>query len=242
MDDFQKLIGSLPDPEVDTLPPYVEFTPEAQERAQEDRKEKRQYLNPKTDTERKVKYVLTQSPLFDATLKKDGDWITIAGGREIWQKKDADYVGGVLCPGMVKRIVLYVEVKGVSPGNNFQLARLDRRTKPNKPSQHEKLCDKYADGNLVWLAIGWWDARKGTKPIPVVTGKRTRNAWLMSDIAFMISLIPWGDWLNIVLPELGERRSIRQRDREILGDYAIYKHGRRWVLSHTHWAKLYGRR
>ena len=128
MNDLQALIDSLPDPEVDTLPPYVEFTPEAQEQAKEDRREKRQYLKPKTDTEQKVKYVLTKSPLFDATLKKDGDWITVAGGREIWQKKTSDYIGGVLYPGTVQRMVLYVEVKGVSPGNNFPNAESGKHT------------------------------------------------------------------------------------------------------------------
>ena len=242
MNDFQKIIDSLPDPEVDTQPPYVEFTPEQQEQAKQDRREERRYLNPKTDTEQKVKYVLTQSPLFDATLKKDGDWITIAGGREIWQKKDADYTGGVLCPGMVKRMVLYVEVKGVSPGNRFNLARLDRRTNPKKKSQHEKLCDKYADGNLVWLAIGWWDARKGTKFVLLDTQKRSRKAWLLSDVALTISLIPWGDWLNMILPELGNRRSIGQKQREMLISYDISIQGRRWTLASGHWAGLYARR
>jgi hypothetical protein len=242
MDDFQKLIDSLPDPEIDTLPPYVEFTPEAQERVKKDRREKRRYLNPKTDTEEKVKYVLTKSPLFDATLKKDGDWITVAGGRDIWQKKISDYIGGVLCPGMVQRMVLYVEVKGVSPGNNFQLSRLDRRTKPNKPSQHEKLCDVYADGNLVWLAIGWWDARKGMESVTIDTRNRSRKAWLMADVFLQISLIPWGDWLNMILPEIEPRRSIRQKDRDMLSSYLIYKCGHRWDLASGHWAGMYARR
>ena len=242
MDNLQAFLDSLPDPETDTLPHYVEFTPEQQERAKRDKGEKRQLLNPKIDTEEKVKYVLTKSPLFDATLKKDGDWKTVVGGREIWQKKTADYIGGVLVPGAVRRMVLYVEVKGVSPGNAFNLSRLDRRKNPKQKSQHEKLCDVYADGNLVWLAIGWWDALPGTEPVMVQKKKREYKAWCKEDVALTISLIPWGDWLNMVLPEIEPRRSIGQKQRDLLRSYGIFVHNRRWMLAPGHWAGLYARR
>jgi len=225
MDD---LIATLPDPKKDKMPPRVGFSEEGYKQAIEDNKRKSLYLNPKTDTEKKVKYVLKS--LIGADLAKDGDWITVVGGREVWQKKVADYSGGIPYGGGV--LALYVEVKGISPGKNFQLARLDKRNNPKQPSQHEKLTKAHKLGYLTWLALGFWDAKHFAKPVMEERKGRKYTKWIRGELRLTIYLIDWGIWLNL-LSEL-KGRSLKQKDRAMMEDMSIYKVNR-WTIHHNHW-------
>lgn len=230
---IEDLIQNLPDPEKDERPPPVTFTKEGYEQAQKDKAEKRSYLNPKNDTEKRVKYVLNK--LLGADLTKDGDWVTVAGGRNVWQKKISDYVGGIPLEGNM--LAVYVEVKGISPYKNFQLARLDKRNNPRQPSQHEKLTDAWERGYKVWLALGFWDAKPHAVPVMHLKKGRQYTKWYRAELDLVIYLIDWGMWLNVILPELGDRRSLRQKDRPMIRDAAIYKDGRKWELHPQHWLR-----
>lgn len=228
---IEDLIQSLPDPEKDEMPPRVGFTKEGYEQAMADKAQKRAFLNPKKDTETRVKYVLNK--LLGTDLTKDGDWVTVAGGRDVWQKKISDYVGGIPVGGSM--LALYVEVKGVSPYRNFQLGRLDKRNNPSQPSQHEKLTTAMEKGYTVWLALGFWDAKPHAVPVKQFKNGRQYTKWYRVELDLVIYLIDWKMWLNVVLPELGDRRSLRQKDRQLVRDAAIYKNGNRWELHPQHW-------
>jgi hypothetical protein len=123
---------------------------------------------------------------------------------------------------------LFVEVKGISPGQHFQLARLDRPNKEGERSQHDKLTEKYQNGDLVWLALGWW--LKKDRNIEKVDGK-----WCRDELDLVVSLIDWGHWLNEVLPNL-KWRHVKYRNRDLLGGL-IYKSGSSWCLAEDHWWK-----
>ncbi len=220
--DLKEWIRNLPDPHTDKKPPAATISADGLARA----RQKRKFLRVGRDTEKAVKYILCDSPLFGADLKKDGDWLTVAAGRRIFQKKTADYEGGIILPRDNRMSRLFVEVKGTSPGQHFQLARLDRPNKEGERSQHDKLTEKWEEGNLVWLALGWWLAKPGTEK---VDGK-----WLREDLDLEVYLVDWGHWLN-VLQDL-KYRHIKHRNCNILGG-RIYKRGNVWALSHDHWWK-----
>lgn len=227
MNDWDDL--NLPDPERDPLPPRVGFTPEGAAQAQRDKEFKKSLLNTKTDTERGAKYIL-EGRLFGGSFRKDGDWVTLPNGREVYQKKISDLVGSVPYPTR-PNAACYVEVKGVSPGQGFSFSKLDRPNNPNRPSQHEKLNAQWEHGDLVWLFIGWWDS--DVEPIMVKQGSRTLRKFRKADTEMTGTLLRWDDWLEIYNNH--NRRSIRQRDRYLLDDYRIYKVGNRWVLDDNHW-------
>lgn len=231
MDAFEKLVDSLPVPGVDERPPYVEMTERERRMAVEAKWEARALLNPKTDTEKRVKYVLES--LLGMKLRKSGDMRTTAGGREFWQKEVADYVG--YTPGPDKNYHTYVEVKGISPGGkSFSFGRLDRRNNPRQPSQDEKLTEAWGHGNLVFLAIGLWFADHHSQSTKVKRGSRKVTKWYRDDLKLEIWLIPWDRWKRHV--EGTKRRSIT---RMILGnefgDCHIFKDNNRWILGPDHW-------
>lgn len=233
--ELQMLVDNLPDPERDEKPPPVGFSEEDLAKIKADKAYERQFLNVKNDTEKKVKYVLKS--LMGAQLSKDGDYITIAGGRQVWQKKIADYMGGIPHPDG-GYIFSYIEVKGVSPGNNFQLSRLDRRTNPKQPSQHEKLTKAWKDGFDVWLALGFWDAIDDARP--VIENRKGRNykRWKKEDVELTIYVIPWFAWVKDILPQL-KYRSLRQKDRDLIEGMAIYKEYNRWTMHPDHWLRTF---
>lgn len=230
---------NLPIPGVDPMPPRVEMTDEQKAKAKADKKAKRQFLNVKTDTEKRVKYVLEK--LLGADLRKDGDWATLPGGQQIWQRKVSDFSGGVcLSPG-APRSSVFVEVKGCAPGSDFSLARLDRPQRKGAPSQSQRLSEKHEEGYLVWLAIGWWYALKSaTKPIIEERKGRTYTKWEKDSVGLEIDLVPWDIWEVRILPALARRktaqRTLRRRDRDLTGDCRIYK-VKKWELAPTHWFK-----
>jgi hypothetical protein len=221
--DLKEWIQNLPVPGVDEKPPEVTLSAQDMIKV----KNKRKLLRVGRDTERAVKYILCDSPLFGADLKKDGDWLTVAGGHKVFQKKTADYQGGIMLPDTLIRSSLFVEVKGVSPGYHFQLSRLDRPNKEGSKSQHEKLTEKWEEGDLVWLAIGWW-LRKDPS-VEKVNGK-----WNRDDLDLEVSLVDWGDWLDVL--QTLKYRHIKHRDSNALGG-KIYKKGNVWALSENHWWK-----
>lgn len=225
---WDELVASLPDPTKDKLPPRVEFTPQGEQKALADKAFKKSLLNTKSDTERQAKYIL-EGRLFGGNFRKDGDWVTLPGGRQVYQKKVSDLVGGV--PLTTPNALCYVEVKGVSPGRNFPFSALDRPNNPNRPSQFEKLNIEWERGNLVWLFIGWWDS--DAQPIIVEHGSRKVSKWFKKDCEMTGTLLRWCDWLEIYNNHT--RRSLRQRDRHLLDDYRIIKEGGRWLLDDNHW-------
>jgi hypothetical protein len=229
MIDWDKHVADLPDPTRDALPPRVGFTPEGALQAEKDRMFKMSLLNTKSDTEELAKYIL-EGRLFGGNFRKDGDWVTLPNGREVYQKKVSDLVGGIPLATRPNAHT-YVEVKGVSPGQGFAFSRLDKRNNPRQPSQHEKLMVEWELGNLVWLFIGWWDS--DVEPIMVERGSRKVRRWYKKDCEMTGTLLRWGDWLDIYNNH--KRRSIRQRDRHLLDDYRIRKIGRRWTLDAHHW-------
>lgn len=227
--DLDKHIASLPDPTRDPMPPRVDFTPEGALQAKEDRALKQALLDTKKDTERLARYIL-ESHLFDGSFRKDGDWVTLPSGREVYQKKVSDLVGGIPFPDRPNALC-YVEVKGVSPGRSFAFSRLDKRNNPRQPSQQEKLYAEWEKGNLVWLFIGWWDSPE--QPISYKQGSREVSKWYREDCEMTGTLLRWSDWLEIYHNH--KYRSIRQKDRHLLRDYRITKIGGRWLLDNNHW-------
>lgn len=228
---IEELASNLPVYGVDSVPHAVSMSAESAEMAEHDKKFFAQFLDPKNDTEQRVKYVL--SSLFGMKLKKDGDYVTIAGGRQVWRKKVSDYVG--YTPAKKHNWLTYVEVKAVSPGNNFNLSRLDRTGNPDGITQHERLSKVSNDGNLVLLAIGWWFPRHESVPTLVSRDGIQRVYWPKKDVYLEIDLIMWPDWLEL-LSGL-DRRSIRPKDREsYMHDCKIMQgpHGR-WFINDAHW-------
>ena len=230
MTDFDKLLASLPTPGIDERPPYVEMDADQKRRAAMDGKWEASLLDPKNDTEKRVKYVLEN--LCGMHLKKDGDYVTIPGGRLVWQKKISDYVGST--PGNERNYHTYVEVKGISPGNRFSFVRLDKSNKPGEPSQHEKLSDAWDAGNLVFLVIGWWLAPRNTKPIKIEKNNKVYTKWKKSELELEIDLIPWSRWLkfytNTKARSLTKTQSITH-----FADCLITKAGREWAMASDHW-------
>jgi hypothetical protein len=227
--EWEEHVANLPDPTRDPMPPRVEFTEEGEQQAQEDRRFKQALLNTKKDTERAAKYIL-ESRLFGGNFRKDGDWVTLPSGREVYQKKVSDLVGGI--PLRTRpNAHTFVEVKGISPGQSFAFSRLDKRNNPRQPSQFEKLMGEWELGNLVWLFLGWWDSEAA--PIMVRQGSREVRKWRKADCEMTGTLLRWGDWLEIYYGH--KYRSIRQRDRHLLDDYRITKTGGRWTLDRNHW-------
>jgi hypothetical protein len=231
MIDIDEHIASLPDPDKDSMPPRVDFTPEGAEQAKRDRELKKALLDIKKQTESTAKTIL-EGPIFKGNFSKDGDWTTL-GERRIWQKKTADFRGGVPLLSMPNNAYTFVEVKGVSPEKGFSFSRLDKRNNPRQPSQHEKLTREVDRGNLVWLFIGWWDAALYAMPKPVKYGSRTVNKWYKDHVELTVTLLRWEDWLRIY--DSHKYKSIRQKDRHLLDDFRITKQGGRWTLDENHW-------
>ena len=232
-DAFQKLVDSLPVPGVDEKPPMVEISDRDRALAAEDRMVSNALLDPKRDTEDRVKYVLRS--LCGMELKKDGDWKVSASGQEFWSKKVADFVGHSPNPDPGgKNLHTYVEVKGISPGKTFAFSRLDKRNNSRQPSQFEKLQEAWEHGNLVYLALGWWVARSGAKHTVIEKGKRKHTKWYRDTLDLEIALIPWHWWVDHVNGT--KRRSITY---SILGDKfqdcIIFKANNRWQFTPGHW-------
>jgi hypothetical protein len=207
------------------LPPRVELDQAGVVAAKEQLKHKRTLLNPKLDTEGKAKYILER--LFGMEVRKDGDWATIPGGRTVYQKKLADFSLGVPCGD--RYLTGYAEVKGISPGNNFQLSRLDVPNRKGQPSQHEKLSEAHRKGHITLLLLGWWDAPQGVRPVP----NGDKKAWLRNHLSFSLAVIPWELWEGI-LPQL-PGRAFRQKDRHLLSDCIVSKVDSRWQFAPGHW-------
>lgn len=228
-------IASLPDPTKDKMPPRVGFTKEGEAQARADKAFLASLLDPKRDTERAVKYVL-QGPLFGGNFRKDGDWVTLAGGRQVWQKKVSDLVGGVTV-GKRPNALVYAEVKGISPRQTFAFSRLDKANNPRQPSQQTKLTREWERGNLVWLALGWWDTLPGKEPVRVQQKTRTLTRWKKVDVELTIYLLRWQDWLEIHGSH--KVRSLRKKDRGLLDSFRIKKVRGLWTLAPDHWWRTY---
>lgn len=228
--DLLQHIESLPDPSKDAMPPPVMASKEDMALSAESAALVSSLLNPKKDTEKAVKRVL-EGRTFGGKFHKDGDYVTLVGGMQVWQKKVSDFVGEISIRSASHRVHAYVEVKGVSPGNPFQFGRLDKANNPNQPSQQEKLTEAYERKNIVWLAIGWWDAMPRTQPIDFGGHKK----WKKDDLNLTISLVRWSRWLEIY--NTHKFRSLRQRDRHLLSDCSICKEKGVWRLCDDHWWK-----
>jgi len=228
MPTIEELAASLPDPKRDKMPPPVTIRQEDASRAKQDKAFMDSLLDPKVDTEERVKYAL--GSLFKMNLKKDGDWKTYPSGRSVWQRKISDYVGSTPAAGY--NIHTYVEVKGVSPGNNFNLARIDR-SEGGKPTQLQKLSVAHNDGNFVMLAIGWWVPVPYTQPVKVMQKSREVTRWRKDDVELEIDLIEWNDFLSVYSSL--NRRSIRRSDMDLFPPCRIYKDGNRWKVAEGHW-------
>lgn len=230
MIDLQDIVNSLPVLGVDEMPPMVEMSQKDKAAAAEERKKGGTLLDPKKDTEDRVKYVL--GSLCGMRLKKDGDWAVTAGGQQFWAKKVADFVGST--PGPEKNYHTYVEVKGISPGKNFAFIRLDKANTRGQPSQFEKLQEAWEHGNLVYLALGWWVARKRAKHTVIEKGNRKLTKWYRDTLDLEIALIPWHWWVDHV--EGTKRRSITYSILcEQFRNCIIFKVGNRWCLTADHW-------
>ena len=229
MINWEEHIANLPDPTRDPMPPRVDFTPEGALQAAEDKALKKALLDTKRDTERLAKYIL-EGPLFGGNFRKDGDWVTLPGGRKVYQKKVSDLVGGIPLRSRPNALC-YVEVKGVSPGRSFAFSRLDKRNNPKQPSQFEKLYVEWERGNYVWLFIGWWNSCEA--PVRVQRGSRKVSMWKREDCEMVGTLLRWSDFLELY--NAHKYRSFRQKDRPLLNDYRIMKEGSRWALDENHW-------
>jgi hypothetical protein len=189
MNNWDELVASLPEPGRDPMPPRATIRPEDALQAKNDKALKRALLDTKSDTERFAKYIL-ESSLFGGRFRKDGDWVTLPSGREVYQKKVSDLVGSI--PLRVRpNAACYVEVKGVSPGRSFAFSRLDKANNPRQPSQFEKLNVEWELGNLVWIFIGWWDSKK--KPLEVQQGSRKVSKWYRQDCEMTGTLMRWSE-------------------------------------------------
>lgn len=231
MSDWDEHIASLPDPKKDKLPPRVKFTNQGLAQAKANKSFLASLLNSKKDTERAVKYVLERG-IFGGNFRKDGDWVTLAGGRQVWQKKVCDLVGGMTI-GERPNALTYVEIKGISPSRTFAFSRLDKANNPRQPSQQAKLTREWERGNLVWLALGWWDALPGRTPVKVRQKTRTLTKWKKVDVELTICLLRWQDWLEIY--DNHKFRSLRKKDRPLLDDFRIKRVGGIWTLDLNHW-------
>ena len=94
MIDIEQHIANLPDPETDAMPPYVKITPEEAAQAKEDKRFINSLLDTKRDTEIYAKRIL-EGPIFHGQFQKDGDYVTLPGGQQVWQTKVSDFKGGV---------------------------------------------------------------------------------------------------------------------------------------------------
>lgn len=227
-------IESLPVPGKDEKPPPVMASREERQTAAANRGFAAALLNPKNDTERMVKYIL-QSRMFGGHFRKDGDWATLPNGRRVWQKKVADLYGSIMLHGQQNAAFAYCEIKGVSPGNSFSFSRLDKANNPRQPSQHEKLTEAMNRKQIVWLAIGWWDALPGVSPIREKDkAGRNRTYWRKDELELIVTLVRWSEWLKIY--DEHKYRSIRQKDRRLLDHCRIFKgENNRWQLAADHW-------
>ena len=226
--DINELIATLPDPEKDPRPPAVSISPEAMAQAEAEKKFLNSLLDTRSLTQTRVKDVLKS--LFGMRLKKDGDWKVGFGGQQRWVKSVADYEGGTPVKGEVNWHT-YVEVKGMSPGNNFDFARLDRTTA--KPVQFDRLQTAHLAGDFVLLALGWWFPVYGAQPVPVNQKSRTITRWKKEDVYLEIDLIHWPDFVELY-NTIG-RRSMRPKDREKLPPCKIFKVRNRWTTIADHW-------
>lgn len=230
-DPFEQLLASLPMPGRDEKPPAAKMSDKDRVYAVQAKKISSALLDPHKDTEVFVKRALQS--VTGMKLKKDGDYETIAGGMRVWVKKVADYVGST--PGLgVPNYHTYVEVKGISPGKTFYFGRLDKPNKEGEPSQHEKLSAARADGNLVFLALGWWKAWKGAKHTTVKRGKNDVVRWYKDTLELQITLIEWDRWVEFY--EGSKRRSLTHiAMRNHFEDCMILKTSNRWHLPPYHW-------
>lgn len=226
---IEDLIATLPDPTKDKKPPPAMVSKEGAELAKAQAAFDASLLDPKVDTENRVKYVLES--LFGMKLKKDGDWKTYPNGRTVWQRKVSDYVGSTPAGGYNAHT--YVEVKGVSPGNNLNLARIDRPNKKGEKSQLEKLTEADENGNFVILAIGWWIAPPWTEPVMIQQKSREITRWRREVMDLEIDIIEWSQFMG-VYSEM-KRRSIRRVDMKLFPPCRIFKFGNRWKLCDNHW-------
>jgi hypothetical protein len=227
--DINEIIATLPDPKVDKRPKAAMVDEEGARLAREQRNFMSSLMDPKVDTEERVKYVLHS--LFGMHLKKDGDWKTYPNGRTVWQKKIADYYGSTPANGVNWHT--YVEVKGISPGKVFSLSRLDRPNKPGQESQFDKLTRVYKRGDFVLLAIGWWLPKSGTEPVMIEQGSRKITKWKRGELDLEIDLIEWGLFMHMY-PNL-KRRTLARSHFSPLPPCRIFKSGNRWALEHDHW-------
>jgi hypothetical protein len=226
--DIRDLAATLPDPRVDKMPPPVTISPEAAARAAADKKFMDSLLDTRSLTQDRVKYALKS--LFGVRLKKDGDYQNVFGGRRVWIKSVADYEGGTPVAGR-KNWHTYVEVKGMSPGRNFDFARLDR-TKA-KPVQYDRLQAAHVAGDFVLLALGWWFPLPGARPVMVPQKTRKITRWKKEDVYLEIDLVHWPQFTELY-NSIG-RRSMRPKDREKLPPCKIHKVGNRWKTVGDHW-------
>jgi len=242
MDDFDRLVASLPDPETDEKPPPVMATSDEVAQSARDSAFMSALLDPKNDSEDRVKYVLTKAKfgrggkeIFGAALEKDGDWETSASGRDFYRKRTADFRGGVyIDEGDEHRSAVFVEVKGISPDKSFALSRLTKPPSSSGPSQYKKLTERYLGGDVVWLALCWWDAVPWSEPVDLKQRTRTIKKWRSPDVKLTITLIRWGEFTEEIMPSL-RYKSIRQKDRHLLDHCRIYKKGSMWALCPNHW-------
>lgn len=233
--DIGEIIAGLPDPARDKLPPAVMASKADLAMAAAVEAYEAQFVDIPGVTEERARYILCKSPLVGAYLRKDGDWITTAGGRQVYQKKVSDFVGGVKLAGVDIASHLYVEAKSMAPFKRFDLARLDRPNKKGQKSQQEKLTDALGHGALVWLFLGVWNSMPGTEPVIEERKGRKYTRWKKTDVSAVYYVVDWQFWLDEFLPSLGKRRSFKRKDLEMLGFCKIYKEGRRWEMHPRHW-------
>jgi hypothetical protein len=226
VDPFQALLDSLPDPRRDPKPPAVTISFQDLEQAKEDKAFLDSLLDPKVHTEQRVKYAL--HALFGMNLRKDGDYNV--GG--FFTKKNTDFIGSTPADGVNWHT--HVEVKGMSPYKNFNLARLDRPNTEGQPSQFDKMDALSKIGDFTLLALGWWTAIPGAKPVYIQQKNRKIQRWKLEDVELEFDLVWWGQFLQVY--KSLDRRSVRPKDREKLFPYCrIYKERNRWRLCEDHW-------
>lgn len=228
MNKIEELIATLPDPKRDKMPPPVGIDPAGAVRAAEHKALMTSLLDPRSLTETRVKYVLGN--LFGVILQKDGDYQTVFGNRQVWVKHTADYRGFTPVPGQVNWAT-FVEVKGISPGNVFNMSRLDKTRA--QPTQFDRLNAAHIAGNFVLLALGWWIALPGAEPVMVKQKGRKITRWRKGDVYLEIDLLRWDQYVETC--EKMTRRSIREKDRALFPPCRIRKIRNRWETCSGHW-------
>lgn len=203
------------------LPPYVQADEESKRRMAEDMQEKRLVLNIGQRTEHLVRYILQNCLPFPVKLWTGTNVSVSVNGKVFYSAQLTDFIGNALLPGRLTRNSLYVEVKGVAPEADFPISRLTRQT----PVMDEL----YADGNLVWLAIGWWFSE--APPDLVRVGARIMKKWKASSCWMELSLMDWPFWLRIS----EGRKTITRKNLNLLDGTWIRKERRNWKLEVNHW-------